>query len=99
MPYSVLLKPGAEADTEQAYSWYEEQRLGLGEEFLSELENIYSKLENLPMAYGKLSRIYRRDSLNSFPYIVIFEIRKQDVIIYAVFHTSRKPRLRFNRKK
>lgn len=33
MPYSVLLKPGAEADTEQAYSWYEEQRLGLGEEF------------------------------------------------------------------
>jgi plasmid stabilization system protein ParE len=99
MPYSVSLKPGAESDAEQAYNWYEEQRTRLGEEFLSELENIYAKLETLPTAYGKLTRIYRRASLKRFPYIVIFEIRRQEVIVYAVFHTSRKPRLKFNRRK
>ncbi len=99
MPYHVLLKPGAESDTEQAYNWYEEQRTGLGEEFLSELENIYSKLENLPTAYGKLTRIYRRAHLKRFPYIVVYEIKRHDVIVYAVFHTSRKQRQRINRKK
>jgi len=44
MAFRVFLNPGAEDDTEQAYNWYEDQRKGLGEEFLVELESIYRKL-------------------------------------------------------
>ena len=97
MPYNVSLNPGAEEDTEQAHSWYEEQRTGLGDEFLLELESIYGKLEKFPFSFGRLTRIHRRVPLKRFPYIVIFEIIRQKVIVYAVFHTSRNPRSRLKK--
>ena len=99
MLYKVILKPGAEEDTEQAYNWYEDQRAGLGEEFLYELETTYRKLENLPRAFGKLTKIYRRAPLKRFPYLVIFEIKRQEVIVYAIFHTSRNPRSRLRKRR
>jgi len=38
MPYRLSIKPGAEEDTEIAYNWYEDQKSGLGEDFLTELD-------------------------------------------------------------
>lgn len=98
MAYRVFLNPGAEDDTEQGYNWYEDQRKGLGEEFLIELESVYRKLENFPRAFGKLTKIYRRAPLKRFPYLVIYEIKRKEVIVYAIFHVSRSPKYRFRRK-
>lgn len=41
MAYKLLLKPGAEEDIDHAYSWYEDQQIGLGEMFLRELVSFY----------------------------------------------------------
>ena len=30
-----IIRPGAQADLKEAYWWYEDKRVGLGEEFLS----------------------------------------------------------------
>jgi toxin ParE1/3/4 len=56
MAYIIAVKPGAEEDIIQAYNWYEDQREGLGEEFLFELEFYYQKLEHQPTAFGKVSK-------------------------------------------
>ena len=48
MAFTIALKPGAEDDIEHAYNWYQDQRLGLGEEFLEELVFYYRKLELQP---------------------------------------------------
>jgi plasmid stabilization system protein ParE len=98
MAFTIALKPGAEDDIEHAYNWYEDQRLGLGEEFLEELIVYYRKLELQPTAFGKLNRMYRRAILKQFPYVIIFEINKTEVIIYAVFHKSRSPKNRLRRR-
>jgi toxin ParE1/3/4 len=98
MSYRVFLNPGAEDDTEQAYNWYEDQRKGLGEEFLVELESIYRNMENFPRAFGKLTKIYRRAPLKRFPYLVIYEIKRKEIIVYAVFHMSRNPKSRFRKR-
>ena len=37
MKYAVHIRPDAETDIEEAATWYEKQRSGLGDEFLDEV--------------------------------------------------------------
>lgn len=99
MSYKVVLKPGAEEDTSDAYSWYEEQRKGLGEEFLSELEFFYKKLEVNPLAFGVSVGELRKLVLKRFPYVVAFEIEYKTVVVYAVLHKKRSSVIRRKRNK
>ena len=98
MAYTIAVKPGAEEDIEHIYNWYEDQKEGLGAEFLAELVFYYKKLEQQPAVFGKINKTYRQAVLRRFPYIIVFEVSKSEVIIYAVFHKSRNPKNRIRRK-
>lgn len=98
MNHTVLLKPIAVQMAKEAYDWYEEQKIGLGDLFLNELEKSYIKIEKNPFHYQKLKKSYRHFVLDKFPYVLIFEITENEIIIFAVFHTSRNPRLKFKNK-
>ena len=83
---------------QEAYDWYDEQQPGLGDLFLQELEKGFEKLESWPEAYNKIRKDYRQLVLHTFPYVIVFKIIKVDVVVYAVFHTSRKPSKKFRNK-
>jgi toxin ParE1/3/4 len=72
--YQLLLKPGAILMTKDAYDWYEEQRQGLGEMFLTELDTCYKKLQSNPFSNSKIKKNYRQIVLNHFPYVIVYEI-------------------------
>lgn len=93
--HTVILKPRAILMAKQAYEWYEGQSNGLGELFLSELDRCYKKLEAQPAFYRKLKKNYRQMRLKRFPYVVVYEIMKTKVVVFAVFHTSRNPKRKF----
>ncbi len=38
MKYRVIVRPEAEDDLKEAYSWYEEKRIGLGYDFLLQVD-------------------------------------------------------------
>ena len=78
--------------TKKAYDWYEEQKQGLGEAFLTELDTCYLKLESHPNHYGKIKKNFRQVSLKRFPFVVVYEMIKKDVVVFAVFHTKRNPK-------
>lgn len=78
-----------------AYDWYEEQRKGLGEIFLAELDACYKKIQNNPTANSKVKRNYRQGRLIMFPYVVVYEIMRTDIVVLSVFHTRRDPRHKF----
>lgn len=96
--YTIQIKPIAVQMAKDAYEWYEEQKLGLGDLFLTELSRCYAKLEKNPLFYQKLKNNYRHLVLNKFPYVLIFEVIEDEIIIFAVFHTARNPKLKFKRK-
>ena len=96
--YSLIIKPKATEMAKEAYDWYNEQQAGLGEIFLQELRKSYYKLESWPDAYTKIKKNYRQIILHTFPYVVVFEIIKQDIIVYSIFHTSRNPGKKFRKK-
>jgi len=95
--YQLVFKPRAIKMAQKAYLWYEEHQPGLGELFLTELERCYDRLEDHPLVYQKIKSNFRQIILHTFPYVVVFEIIKDEVIVYAVFHTSRNPTKKFKK--
>ena len=98
MVRKIVVQPGAEEDTEDAYNWYEDQQTGLGGLFLEELAAFYKKIELNPEIFGNATKRYKQAILNRFPYVVIYEITKTELHIYAVFHTSRNPAKKFKKR-
>ena len=78
-----------------AFDWYEEQRAGLGEEFLEALGALYGKLILHPEYFGKVKKNFRQALLNRFPFVIVFEIIRTEVVVFAVFHTKRNPKIKF----
>ncbi|MCW3110214.1 MAG: hypothetical protein JWQ09_4720 [Segetibacter sp.] len=93
--YQLIVKHRALIMVQEAYNWYEKQKEGLGEQFLSELDIYYEKLERTPEFYGKIENNYRQVRLKRFPYLVVYEIIEKKVVVFAVFHTSRNPNDKF----
>jgi plasmid stabilization system protein ParE len=56
----VIVRPAAAADIEDAYRWYESQRVGLGDEFLEALRVTRDRVLEQPEAFPALHRNTRR---------------------------------------
>jgi hypothetical protein len=91
MNYRVVLKEEADEDVLKAYLWYESKQQNLGERFLNELEEYLHFLEQDPYVFQIRRKNLHYCPLKRFPYIIVYEIEKQDVVIYAVFNTYQKP--------
>ncbi len=93
--YKLVIKPQAADILKEAYKWYEERQLGLGDRLVAEIFKYYDLLESNALLYRKVRRNYRELVCNTFPYIIIYEVVENEVIVYSVFHTSQSPRKKF----
>jgi plasmid stabilization system protein ParE len=91
MPRTIIVRPEAEADIAAAFAWYEEQRAGLGTDFLDEIERCFQRIEDHPEAYSIAYRRYRRALTRRFPYKVFYVVEQDFVSIVAVIHAARHP--------
>jgi plasmid stabilization system protein ParE len=91
MPFDIVMLPGADIEIEDAFEWYELQRVGLGQVFMNELATYLEKIAQNPELFGFAADEYRRAVLPHFPYTVIYEVTGITVYVYAVFHSSRNP--------
>ena len=92
MAYKIIIKEAARLDTEDAYKYYENEREGLGEEFLQELIKKYDCLYTHPQHYGFTGEqyIFRDIKLDRFPYSIVYEMIEDSVIIYSI-HNNHRP--------
>lgn len=66
----IRLRPEAEEDLADAAACYEKQRLGLGHEFLDEVQAMLSSIAETPMMYPNVHRDTRRAVIHRFPFSV-----------------------------
>ena len=92
MVVEPVIAPEAEQDIAAAYSWYEERRKGLGEDFLSCIDACIEAIRRTPEMYAVVHDNYRRGLARRFPYAIFYECTEGQVIVYGVFHTSRDPK-------
>jgi plasmid stabilization system protein ParE len=91
MAVELVIAAEAEQDIGEAYSWYESQRIGLGEEFLSCVDACLHTVCRIPELHAVIYESYRRGLVRRFPYAVYYEYSADRVTVYGIFHTSRDP--------
>ena len=92
MSYNLVLQSEAIVDIQEAFEWYEKQQTGLGFDLIDEIESGYMKISRHPLHYTAINGRFRRLKLNRFPYLIIYEIEGDTVIINSFRHTRRKPK-------
>lgn len=97
MTLEVRLGPEAERDLADAATWYEEQRQGLGHEFLDEVLTMLSSIAETPLMYPNVHRNARRAVIQRFPFGVYFRVEDATIVVIAILHGSRNPRRWKNR--
>lgn len=81
-------------DLESAYRWYEEQRPGLGAEFVVAVEAAVASVLAFPEAQPVVHRDARRFLIERFPYGLFYRLDRDGVIVVACLHAARDPELR-----
>lgn len=76
--------------------WYEERQPGLADTFINELSVAYERIrENalgLPaLEYYSGKHNVRRYLMSRFPYLVIFAVMPDEIVVVAIAHTHRRP--------
>jgi toxin ParE1/3/4 len=92
MKRSILIRPEAEMEIEEAYHWYEQKHNGLGSDFLlcmeEGIEKILSNPDMCPVVYRNIQRLLIR----RFPYGIFYTTKQNLVIVVAVFRGHRNPK-------
>jgi plasmid stabilization system protein ParE len=86
----IILEP-AQAELDDAQSWYEVRKVGLGDRLFAEFLGAVESIVRTPGAWHPLPGGFRRYWLDRFPYGVIYAIRGSDIIIVAFTHHRRRP--------
>jgi plasmid stabilization system protein ParE len=87
----VRFAPEAAADVAAGFRWYDDQRSGLGSQFLDCVLACLERVRRTPDLYGRVHGEYRRALVRRFPYAVFYEIADGAVTVYCIVHTAREP--------
>ena len=91
MAAELIVAPEAEQDIDEAYGWYESQRVGLGEDFMSCVDACIEAICRTPEMHQVVHETYCRGLIRRFPYAVFYEYANGTVTVYCICHTSRDP--------
>jgi len=89
--YNLIIKEEAKNEIIETYQWYESKQIDLGERFINVLDDYFFRIKITPQTFPKKLNDMRQVTIKEFPYIVIFEVEKEDVNVYAVFNTNQNP--------
>jgi len=92
MTFRVRIRASARDDIRDAFDWYEDQSPGLGNEFVTELDRVISKLTTDPRIYQTVHKEVRRALARRFPYGIYYLVDEDRVNVLRVLHLARDPR-------
>lgn len=93
MNYVLVFRPEVREELEEAYNWYESQQPGLGDDFLGCVDEILNRICQIPESFPVVYRDVRRAVVRRFPYVVYYRIVSSRVVVTAIFHGRREPKV------
>ena len=88
---NIIFLPIAQQELTQAVEFYEQQLEGLGASFHKEIFEAVDFIRLFPEGYQLITKYTRKCSLRKFPYLVLYSIINNAIIISAVAHQHRHP--------
>jgi plasmid stabilization system protein ParE len=99
MAYNLSFLPDFEHDLEKAFNWYQEEGGDLiAYTFLEFVLIAINQIENNPKFFERYRSNFRKCNLNKFPYKILFKVKNDEVVIFAIFHHKRTSKTYLKRK-
>lgn len=83
--------PEAREEYDDAVDWYAAIRTELGEDFITQVRQTLTQIAARPRMFPIIYRDARKARVKNFPYNIIFQEQTTEILIVAVYHTSRDP--------
>lgn len=92
MKYHIIIRKKAEEQLADAFAWYEEKRIGLGENFLFSINVALFAIEKNPNLFQKRHKNIRCALTQKFPFGIFYFVTENRIIIISIFHLSKNPK-------
>ncbi len=92
MNYALVFRPEVRDELDEAFQWYERQKVGLGDEFFDCIDEMLNRVCLMPEACPVVYRDVRRAVVKRFPYAIYYRILSSRIIVTAIFHSQRNPK-------
>ncbi|MAW96088.1 MULTISPECIES: type II toxin-antitoxin system RelE/ParE family toxin [unclassified Leeuwenhoekiella] len=101
MKYRIILFPKVLEDLKEAKKWYAAINPKLAEDFKLEVNKEMDYIAHNPQYYQFKYKELRQSLVNRFPYSIFYKLEKQQrqIIVFAVLHSRRNPKLARDRIK
>jgi plasmid stabilization system protein ParE len=90
---TVIFRPTAAAELREAHAWYEERRPGLGSQLRDEIDRAVERVRESPELYAEVHGPIRRALIHRFPYGLFYLVEPERIVVVAVFHGRRDPKV------
>ena len=89
MSTPVVFRAAARFEFDAAGDWYEDRRPGLGASFAAAVQVVLDRIAVQPDGYAVAEGDIREAAVHGYPYCVYYREEAGQVVVLAVFHTSR----------
>lgn len=91
MKYSLEIKESARKGAVEAFLYYEDQKITLGDRFLDKMELLLNDISKHPKLYPEKYKQFRQALIKPFPYLIIFELVDARIVVYKVIYAKKQP--------
>lgn len=91
MSLPVVFLPEARDEFDNAADWYENRQTGAGAKFTRAVDAVIALLANNPRIHAVVLQDVRKAIVPGYPYCVYYREESGNLVVLAVFHTSRDP--------
>jgi plasmid stabilization system protein ParE len=95
MSYRLIIDPAAKQDIIEIIRWYNEQKPGLGRRYYGSVKQTMKLIKKAPEMFQIRYLTLRMVPLEKFPFMILYQVDqiKKLVVVAAVLHTSRNPKI------
>jgi len=93
VPLPIIFRRQVGRDLAAGFQYYEAQAQGLGERFIGAARSAFEAIERYPQMFASVHGDVRRAIVSRFPYAVFYRIEQDRIVVLAVLHTARDPKL------
>ena len=91
MAFSFYVTERAQLNINEAIDWYEFKGGNLGKRFFTDFEVTLNYIVRNPYLFPLKNYPFRETVLSNFPYLIIYDIVEDTVVVVSVFNTSKNP--------
>lgn len=84
--------PGAEEDYQDALAWYHERSPSAANRFEENVADALQDIAQVPDRWPLCDKRHRLRLVDRFPYVIVYRIVSERIVIVAVAHAKRRPR-------